>query len=253
MAMLTLNKLPGEDAGTAVYFSDVSRKFSDKSGGIVRSLRNMDLDGLDFKEFDGCMNFENCSMKGINLSTCRISSSILSGCDLTGANLRDTEFYHSDIYDSTLNGADFTDSGTDDLSFYSCNRFEGVILKGTCYDPDIELPHVTDEQLKSIGLTEDPDNSQKVWGYRTFVSQYHGEKRYEAGGHIAPVFSTSSNECHPGIYIASREYLLNEFEDRCHVRCWTLRKDLLIRGNKARTRKLVVTEVLGRWLPGMPI
>ena len=183
----------------------------------VRGL--IDLRGAVLRDAD---------LSGANLRDADLSGADLRGADLRGADLRDANLRDADLGDTSLDGADLI----------------GADLRGTCLDPSAE-PCCTDEQIRDAGL-EVVDGY--VYGYRTRTSQHCGRTKYVPGtSYTAPVFSVSTKPCHPGIYIASREWLDDIYGSvlaRVLVRC--RREDIHCAGDKFRAKAIEVVAVAPR-------
>ena len=150
----------------------------------------------------------------------------LPGADLSGANLSRADLSWADLSGSFLRWANL--SGAD---------LSKANLSKTCLDPENLIPEIEDSSIISAGLEID---GEYVYGYRTKESQHVAGTTYEVGVYTAPWFSTDTTECHPGIYLASREWLGRNYIGKKIVRCRTLRKDLHKAGEKWRTRRLEV-------------
>ena len=127
----------------------------------------------------------------------------------------------ANLSDANLSGADLS----------------GADLAGTCLDPANTLPTLTDEEIAAVGLIVDGD---LVRGWRTSVSRVCGNTSYEPGSHhVAPWFSTDSETpCHPGIYLASQEWLASNHPGDSIVPCHCLRSELVHAGDKFRTKQI---------------
>jgi hypothetical protein len=51
-----------------------------------------------------------------------------------------------------------------------------------------------------------------------------------------------STQCHPGIYLASRDWLARYYTDVAVVRCYCLRSELVCAGDKWRCKRLWVVD-----------
>jgi hypothetical protein len=141
----------------------------------------------------------------------------LSGADLRGADLRGANLGWANLGWADLSGAD---------------------LGNTCLDPSTPLPEIPDAEILAAGLEIVGD---RVYGWRTERSQHVGSTRYapRPEPYEAPWFSSdSSTPCHPGIYLAGREWMDGEYPDADLVRCYCLRSELLHAGDKWRCRRL---------------
>ena len=145
----------------------------------------------------------------------------LRDANLCGANLRGADLRGANLRGAGLRGADL----------------RGANLAGTCLDPANTLPTLTDEEIAAVGLIVDGD---LVRGWRTSVSRVCGNTSYEPGSHhVAPWFSTDSETpCHPGIYLASQEWLASNHPGDSIVPCHCLRSELVHAGDKFRTKQI---------------
>jgi hypothetical protein len=160
-------------------------------------------------------------LKGADLRGAHLYGSSLAGADLVGANLAKVALQHVD-----LRNADLTDANLSQVNlryaylrgtkFHNANlkeanldktcligaSFDGANLSGTCLDPNSPVPE--------CDLSEFERQGEFVIGYRTQRSQHVGAIEYEPGEEFrAPWFSTSSRDCHPGLYFATLEWLHN--------------------------------------------
>ena len=108
---------------------------------------------------------------------------------------------------------------------------DGAILTDTCLDPAAQHTPPTDAELSAAGLAYE---GEYVYGWRSRAEYVVGQE------YTAHVFSVdSSTECHPGIYLAGREWLeANGYPRDILVSC--RRVDLLRAGNKFRARSITV-------------
>jgi hypothetical protein len=199
---------------------------------------------------------ERPNLRGANLSRADLVGAYLVGADLSGAtlsgaNLRDANLSRANLGDANLGGANLRRAylvGANlrraDLrgaylsgAYLSDADLIGAYLVGTCLDPSNTLPTLTDEEITAAGLIVDGD---LVRGWRTSVSQVCGNTSYEPGSHhVAPWFSSDSETpCHPGLYLASQEYLASNHEGVSIVPCHCLRSELVHAGDKFRTKQL---------------
>jgi hypothetical protein len=154
------------------------------------------------------------------------------GANLNGANLREADLSGANLRGANLNGANLSDSNLSgaDLS--------GADLESTCLAPT-QLPRLTDEEILEAGLEID---GEWVVGWRTQQSKYFHNIYHPGCWYFAGIFSSDSGtDCHPGIYLASLEWIRAEYGgDVPVVRCRTRRSNLLHAGDKWRTRALYV-------------
>jgi hypothetical protein len=157
------------------------------------------------------------------------------GANLWGANLR-----RADLSGADLSGADLSQA-----SLTGAN-LTGADLTNTCLDPDAPLPVLTDEEITAAGLEI---RGEHVWGYRTTRSLHVGSQWYtpRPEPYVAPWFSVdTTTECHPGIYIDSREGILRHLAhynlplNTPLVRAYC-RRDELVHASKWRAKRV--------WIP----
>ena len=140
-----------------------------------------------------------------------------SRANLRGANLGGADLRGADLGWANLGGANL--SGT-------------ILAKGP-------LPLILSDDIIGAGLETD---GGFVIGWRTKKSTIIGTTTYEPGKvYTAPVFSTCQDSpCHPGIYFASKEWLIENYGSAQLVRCCCLRSELLHVGNKWRCKRLMI-------------
>jgi len=159
----------------------------------------------------------------------------LEGIDLSFADLRGINFLKSD-----LDFADFKKANLENANFKNTTlkgtNFEGANLTNTVLDP-MNIPN---------GITDkfETDNGWCV-GYRTRNSPIMGSNIYRVGEwYTAPIFSTGSTACHPGLYVFPTTGKVLDFTGRnCAIvsvifRSWDCHKA----GNKYRVREFLVWE-----------
>jgi hypothetical protein len=218
---------------------------------------------------------QHANLRGANLGYACLRGADLEGASLQGANLQGAELYRADLQDADLQDTDlrYADFSYANLSFVclygaSLSRaslqganlryanlrgtnllganFEGANLRGTCLAPDaVCAAPPTDEDIKRAGLEL---RGGKVYGWRTKKSQHCGSTVYEVGKeYTAPWFSVDhTTECHPGRYLAGKEWLDENYKGFEVVRVYCLRSELVHAGtkpnNKWRARRLWVVE-----------
>jgi hypothetical protein len=169
-------------------------------------------------------NFNSANLENSTINEAKFRHSELVGTDLENANLEGTDFTGADLTWANLIKANFT----------------GAILDGTCIDPAAPLPPLTDEEILVAGLYPE---GEWVYGWRTEMSAMKCEKyvpREEP--YVAPVFSVDQRTpCHPGIYLASRKWLIEARWDLV-VRCRCRRDELVHAGDKWRAKRLWIEE-----------
>ena len=187
-------------------------------------------------------NLVGANLKGANLKGADLAWANLKRAKLYGANLKWANLYEADLVRANLKGADLKEANLEGANLVRANLERANLveanLEGTCLDPTNVLPPISDEDLLNAGLTID---GKWVEGWRTERSQYAGSTLYESRDepYVAPWFSTSAEtDCHPGIYIAGRDWLEKNYQDRSLVKCRCLRSELLRAGDKWRCKRL---------------
>jgi hypothetical protein len=180
-------------------------------------------------------------LRGANLGDANLGGADLSRAYLRRANLGDANLSRANLGDANLGGANLRRAYLVGANLRRADLrgayLSGAYLSGTCLDPSNTLPTLTDEEITAAGLIVDGD---LVRGWRTSVSQVCGNTSYEPGSHhVAPWFSSDSETpCHPGLYLASQEYLASNHPDASIVPCHCLRSELVHAGDKFRTKQL---------------
>ena len=136
-----------------------------------------------------------------------LAGATLRHADLSGAVLRHATLRHADLSDADLSYADLRHAALSaaDLSGAALGyaAFSGADLSGTCLDP-LALPSGAGQAFARLRCR---DGTQWCVGYRTRHSPCcdAGHDGYRDGQwYEAPVFSISSTECHPGLYVCER-------------------------------------------------
>jgi len=118
-------------------------------------------------------------LSGANLCRANLSGANLSGANLYGANLYGANLHWANLHWANLYGANLS----------------GANLGETCLDP-MRPPNGDVEGFELI------DDGEWAVGYRTGSSPHLGGPGYQIGeSYVAPVFSTSDTECHPGLFV----------------------------------------------------
>ena len=170
----------------------------------------------------------------------------LRGADLRGADLRGADLSDADLSDADLSGADLRSASLRGANLIRAD-LRSADLAGTCLDPAVPVPALTDAELDAAGLELD---GPWVLGWRTARSVHVGSTVYAPGSsHEAPWFSVDVEmPCHPGIYLAPRDWIDREFGVRCAVvRCRALRAELVHAGDKWRAKRLWIAREDGSW------
>jgi hypothetical protein len=210
-------------------------------------LRGANLEGanLSFARLQGAnlrdanlrgANLRYALLRGANLRYALLRGANLKGAYLERANLRYAYLYRADPRDANLEGADLKGACLSYANLRNAN------LKNTCLAPDaVCAAPPTDGDIKRAGLELRGD---KVYGWRTKESTCCGSTTYEVGKeYTAPWFSVDHNtECHPGLYLAGKEWLDENYKGFEVVRVYCLRSELVHAGDKWRARRLWVVE-----------
>ena len=193
--------------------------------GVRADLRDANLSDADLRDAD----LRYAILTDADLRYADLRGALLRGAILRGANLTDV-----DLSGAILRGADLTDADLRD-----------AYLRGTCLSPDARMPRWTRDEAISAGLEIGiVDGRVVVWGYRTAVSRFAGSTKYTPGRwYDANALSVdTSTDCHPGVYLASREWLRAEYPGADLVRCYAYADEVVHAGEKWRARRIFVTE-----------
>jgi hypothetical protein len=169
-----------------------------------------------------------------NLRWAYLSEADLSGADLSGADLFGTSLFGTHLSKANLSGANLSGANL------SLAVFTDTTLTGTILDPEAKLPKLSNKDIEAGGL-EVYEN--RVYGWRTEHSQVAGNTHYTVEGspYVAPVFSVDRHTaCHPGIYLASKEWLVKNYGKETPIRCYCLRSELVHAKDKWRCKRLWV-------------
>jgi hypothetical protein len=225
-----------------------------------RDFQGADLQGADLRRVDlsyVCLqgaNLRKASLQDANLESANLRDVDLQGACLQGANLQDANLegaYLKNAYlpsaylqgtnlqNANLYGANLQNASLEGADLYRAN-LEGANLQGTCLAPDaVCAAPPTDEDIAKAGLELHGD---RVYGWRTKKSQHCGSTIYEVGREYeAPWFSVDhTSSCHPGLYLAGKEWLEENYRGVEVVRVYCLRSELVHAGDKWRARRLWV-------------
>ena len=176
------------------------------------NLRTADLRNTNFRSAD----LSNADLSHADLRNADLRNAYLRGAYLRGANLRCANLSESDLRDADLRDADLTN---------------------TCLDPAAPLPPISIAVLLATGLTP---AGNLVYGWRTATSQHCGETTYKPGERYdARWFSIDVHSpCHPGIYLASKEWLRTEYPGVELVEIMCRHDELLRAGSKWRAKRI---------------
>jgi hypothetical protein len=182
------------------------------------------------------------SLRGANLESANLESANLVCAKLQGANLEGADLFSADLSGAKLQGADLSGANLRYANLSGANlkgaRLSGANLDKTCLDPKAKLPRLLIRDVKAAGLEV---KGKLIYGWRTQRSQHCGSQEYVPGDcHKAPVFSVDKDtSCHPGIYLASKDWLEKEYgKDIKLVRCFCRKDEFIHAGNKWRCKRL---------------
>ncbi len=176
-------------------------------GGIRANLSGAALSGAELHRANlSCAALSCAALSGAALSGADLSCAALSGADLTGADLHRANLSHANLADANL----------------SCANLTGTVL-----DP-ANIPNGEGDFAEyAPGI---------LVGYRTrnspVIDPAHEYRDGET--YTAPVFSTCTTECHPGLYVRR----VAEFGGDIAVTF--VRADLHRAGGKYRVRRFTV-------------
>ena len=232
--------LSGANLGSA-YLGD-----ADLSGANLGSayLGDADLSGANL----GSADLSGANLRGVNLSGANLGSAYLGDADLSGANLGSAYLGGADLGDANLRGVNLSGADLGDANLRGVNlrgadlgdaNLRGVNLSDTCLDPAAQVPDAT-AALTEAGIPPDVEGFVHAW--RTARSRHVGTQTYTPGEYMAPVFSVDTEtDCHPGIYLASREWLTRSYGDIPVVAVVAHVSDIIATSNgKFRARRITV-------------
>jgi hypothetical protein len=181
-------------------------------------------------------NLKGTNLKGANLVCANLGSADLWDANLSGADLRYAILEGAILKDAYLWGANLQNA-----YLWGANLL-GANLDKTCLDPKAKLPRLLIEDIKAAGFKV---KGKLVYGWRTQRSQHCGSQEYVPGRcHKAPAFSVDTNTpCHPGIYLASKDWLEKEYDkDIKLVQCFCRKDELVCAENKWRCKRLWIVK-----------
>jgi hypothetical protein len=153
-------------------------------------------------------NLAGANLAGADLTRANLTRASLAGADLTRASLADANLTRADLADANLIGANLADANLIGANLVGANlvganlagtcladaNLIGANLVGTCLDP-VAMPSGTGGGWQSA-------DAGWVRGWRTERSTMCGAQEYLPGHeYVAPWFSVSNTECHPGLYL----------------------------------------------------
>jgi hypothetical protein len=180
-----------------------------------------------------------------DLSGADLRGADLSGAELSRANLRGADLNGANLISANLVGANLSGANLSGANLHGANLI-GANLHGTCLAEDAALPEFADAEVEKAGLTVD---GEWLVGYRSAKSIHCGSAEYAPGTvHVAPWFSVdASTECHPGLYFASKMWMLSGYPGEQLVECRALRAETVHAGDKWRAKRLWIRNVDGSW------
>jgi hypothetical protein len=213
-------KMTREDAIQAVNAA--------RANGQIPNLSWADLSGTD--------------LSLANLREANLRWADLSKADLSGANLSGADLFRADLRGANLSGANLSGADLSGANLH-WTVFTDATLTDTILDSEAKLPELTDKEIEEASLEIQGD---KVYGWRTKYSQFMCGIHYTAedSPYVAPVFSLDrDSDCHPGIYLASKKWLLENYNKGTPlVKCYCLRSELVHAGDKWRCKRLWVVD-----------
>jgi hypothetical protein len=181
-------------------------------------------------------NLSGANFRGANLKRVNLQNANLWGANLEGANLESANLLGANLRRANLQGADLW--GADLKGAY----LKGAYLDKTCLDPKAKLPRLLIRDVKAAGLEV---KGKLIYGWRTQQSLHCGFQEYVPGRcYKAPAFSVDTNNpCHPGIYLASKDWLEKEYGKNIKlVRCFCRKDELVHAGDKWRCKRLWIVK-----------
>jgi len=187
-------------------------------------------------------NLAGTTLQYANLHSADLTGANLTCADLTNMNLTYANLTHANLTGACLANANLTDANLTcaDLTFaYLHSNLHSANLAGTICAPGAGVIPASDAEILAAGLTI---RGSLVYGWRTQRSQHCGDTFYEVGKqYFAPVFSVDPKElCHPGIYLAGKQWLAHNYGREPIVRVCCNRHDLVHAGDKWRASKIWV-------------
>jgi len=204
------------------------------AAGEKANLRGANLHGADLRG----ANLGGANLGGVNLSDANLTGADLGGADLGGANLTGADLGGANLSDANLNRANLRGANLHGANLSDINLGDAILID-TILDPTNEIPALSDAEILAAGLEIVGD---RVYGYRTARSTHCGNTDYTVRDepYVAPCFSTAANKCHPGRYMASKQWMDDNVQDYSAdlVRCYCLRSELIHVGDKWRCKRL---------------
>ena len=177
------------------------------------NLRGADLQGAGLRWAD----LRWADLKGADLKGAGLQGADLRRANFQGANLREADLRWADLRRADLRRANFQGAYLQGADLQGADlrwaNFQGAFLQGAYFQgadlrwADLQGADLSDTVLdfrNTPNAEVDAFSQQDGWciGYRTKRSQYVSDTEYNVGEeYTAPVFSTGTTECHPGISV----------------------------------------------------
>lgn len=157
----------------------------------------------------------------------------LGWADLPMANLRGAKLRDADLRGACLQGANIQGVNL------QMADFEGADLRDTILDPVNEA----NQDISRFETITDRNGSEWCVGYRTANSLHVGRTEYKVGEEYkAPYFSTSDDECHPGLYVWPSYKMSMNYSNSACIKVIFRPHDCHRAGYKWRVREFIVVE-----------
>lgn len=181
-------------------------------------------------------NLRRVDLRRANLRCVDLRRANLRLADLSGATLERANLECADLRGANLEGADLRGA------YCTGADLRGANIRGTHLDPDAPPPTVDDWGGLDVREADGPvGRDLYVYGARTVRSEHCGDTEYVPGRcYVAPHFSVAPTECHPGIYLATHEWLDEGDYSTARVEVCALARETHRAGDKFRTKRLWV-------------
>ncbi len=176
-----------------------------------------------------CANLQGANLYGANLQGADLQDADLQRANLFGANLEG-----ANLFGANLEGANLQRANLQRANLYDAN-LQRANLKNTCLDPE-NTPTGADSSFQVEG--------EYILGYRTEKAG-HIDKYRVGQFYSADFFSTSSTDCHPGLFLWPTLAYARAFSgDVPMIKVRTRAGDVHKAGGKYRCRWFEVLELL---------
>lgn len=210
----------------------------------------------------------NALRKKVSLKGAYLANSYLEDINFQGADLREANFYNTSHREANFVGANLKHANFDcgvlfeanfsranltgaNLSFTNIEgaNFTGANLTDTCLDPQAKLPSLDlggDEKAFAANAKATENDPEFLYGWRTASSRFCKTKgrfiSYEPGcEYVAPWFSVSKADCHPGLYLApSVKWLEKKGYQGPYIMVKALKTETIKAGEKYRCKRFWV-------------